>query len=186
MEYLIATYGYFVIAAGTFLEGETVLIVGAFLAHQHYLNLKLVMAAAFAGSFIGDQLYFFIGRSRTRLAANRLTGLQDRIKKFQVLLKKYDTVIILFFRFIYGLRTVAPFAIGMSDVPVLKFFILNLISAVLWSVCVGLLGYYFGHAVEIAIGEIKKIEILILMIIVLLMIIIVVKKIIRKSNIDKM
>ena len=185
MENLIATYGYIVIATGTFFEGETILLVGAFLAHQKYLNLHIVIIAAFAGSFIGDQLYYFIGRTKIGFVEKRFSRSQDRIERFQLLLKKYDTVIILLFRFFYGLRTIAPFAIGMSEIPVLKFFILNFISAVLWSVSVGLLGYYFGHAVEIAIGEIKKFEILIFLIIMLVAIIFLVRKIIRKRNLRK-
>lgn len=185
MENLIAAYGYIIIAIGTFFEGETVLLVGAFLAHQKYLNLYFVIFAAFSGSFTGDQLYYFIGRSKSGFVQKRFIKSQKRIERFQQLLKKYDIFIILIFRFIYGLRTIAPFAIGMSGVPVLKFFILNLISAVLWAILIGLLGYYFGHTVEIIIGDLKKIEIVFSAIAGLIIIIFVIRKLIRKRNLNK-
>jgi len=185
MEHLIATYGYIIIAIGTFFEGETILLVGAFLAHQKYLNLYFVILSAFSGSFIGDQLYYFIGRSKSGFVQKKFNKSQMRIEKFQQLLKKHDIFIILVFRFIYGLRTIAPFAIGMSGIPVLKFFILNLISAVLWAISIGLLGYYFGHTVEIIIGDIKRIEIILFVIAVMVIIIFVIRKAVRKRNLNK-
>jgi len=185
MEYLIVKYGYALIVLGTFFEGETILLVGAFLAHQKYLNIHFVILAAFSGSFIGDQLYYIIGRTKSSFVEKRFSKSRKRIERFQQLLKKYDIFIILVFRFIYGFRTIAPFAIGMSGVPFLKFFILNLISAVLWSLSIGLLGYYFGHTVEIIIGDIKRFEIVLSVIAGLVLIFFAVKKIVRKRNLDK-
>jgi membrane protein DedA with SNARE-associated domain len=57
-ETIIAQYGYFAIIIGTFLEGETILVIGGFLAHIGLLSLPLVILSAFIGSFSGDQLYF--------------------------------------------------------------------------------------------------------------------------------
>ena len=43
---------------------------------------------------------------------------------------------ILAVRFLYGLRTVLPFTIGMSAISALRFQVLNFAGAVLWSVLV--------------------------------------------------
>ena len=64
VEELIQRFGYLAILVGTFLEGETVLLLGGFAAHRGYLDLVGVMAAAFAGSLTGDWLYFEIGRRK--------------------------------------------------------------------------------------------------------------------------
>jgi len=61
LEYLISHYGYVALVIGTFLEGESVLIVAGFAVHLGYLKLQWVILAAFAGSVAGDQLYFFLG-----------------------------------------------------------------------------------------------------------------------------
>jgi len=53
MESLIQQHGYWVILAGTLLEGETVLVLGGFTAHRGYLDLPLVMLVAFAGGAAG-------------------------------------------------------------------------------------------------------------------------------------
>jgi membrane protein DedA with SNARE-associated domain len=64
LEDLIRHYGYLTILVATVLEGETVVLLGGFAAHRGYLDLAGVMAAAFAGSVAGDQLYFEIGRRK--------------------------------------------------------------------------------------------------------------------------
>ena len=45
------------------------------------------------------------------------------------LLERYDTGFILTFRFVYGVRNVTPFALGMSNVSALRFAGLNFIAA---------------------------------------------------------
>jgi len=59
---MIAKYGYLAVFVGTFFEGETILVLGGFAAHRGYLELPYVMLAAFVGTVLGDQLYYFIGR----------------------------------------------------------------------------------------------------------------------------
>lgn len=61
-ESLIKEFGYLAVFVGTFLEGETILVVAGFAAYETYLELPLVILFAFLGSLFGDQLYFFIGR----------------------------------------------------------------------------------------------------------------------------
>lgn len=185
MEHLISEYGYIIIAAGTFFEGETILLIGAFLAHGKYLNIYFVVFAAFTGSFLGDQLYYFIGRWRHEFILRKFRSSARRIERVKHLLKKYDIIIILSFRFIYGLRTVSPFVIGMSGVPVLKFFFLNLISAISWAVLIGMLGFFFGHTVDIIIGDIKRVEIAVSSVVILVIIILIIRKIISQRNLNK-
>ena len=50
IAHLIDQFGYWAILAGTFLEGETILVLAGFAAHQGYLRLDLVILAAFIGS----------------------------------------------------------------------------------------------------------------------------------------
>jgi len=48
LEELISTYGYAAIGIGTFLEGETILILVGFAAHRGYLELPWVIVFAIA------------------------------------------------------------------------------------------------------------------------------------------
>lgn len=75
------------------------------------------------------------------------------------ILERHQNLLILGFRFLYGLRSVTPFAIGISDVSYLRFTLLNLIGAGIWAISIGLAGYYFGQAVEAILGDIKRYEV---------------------------
>jgi membrane protein DedA with SNARE-associated domain len=66
------------------------------------------------------------------------------------------------FRFLYGLRSVTPFVIGMSRIPTPRFFLLNVLGAALWAMAIGVLGYLFGHALEAVLGDIHRYELLVL------------------------
>jgi len=158
LEALVDTYGYLTILIGTFLEGETILVLGGFAAHRGYLDLYGVILAAFVGSLCGDQLFFFLGRRHSRAILAKRPSWKIRADKVHLLLERFHTPLILAFRFLYGLRTIAPFVIGMSNVTTRKFLVLNSIGALIWAVAVGAGGYLFGHVLEVFITDIKHYE----------------------------
>jgi membrane protein DedA with SNARE-associated domain len=158
LESLVSTYGYPALLVGTFLEGETILVIAGFLAHRGYLELPWVIAVAFFGTFSGDQLYFWLGRTKGVSFLIRRPFYQRGLEKAQDLLGKHQKLIILGFRFVYGLRTVTPFAIGMSNINAKQFIGLNAIGAIVWAMLVGSGGYLFGNVLEIIIGDIKHYE----------------------------
>lgn len=158
LESITATYGYWALLIGTFFEGETILIIGGFFAHLGYLKLPWVILVSFIGTLVGDQLYFFIGRFKGQKFLSKRPVWKTRSDKIQKLLERYQTLILLGFRFIYGFRTIAPLAIGVSNVKTGYFIILNIISALLWSIVIGVGGYLFGFTLEAIIGNIKHYE----------------------------
>jgi membrane protein DedA with SNARE-associated domain len=159
MASLIATYGYVAILVGTFLEGETILVLGGFAAYKGYLQLPWVILTAFAGSFSGDQLFFFLGRKYSATILANRPSWQKRADRAQALLARYRTLLILMFRFMYGFRTVTPFVIGASPIPTVRFFFLNAISALAWATAIGTGGYFFGQVMEIFLGKVKHYEV---------------------------
>ena len=74
------------------------------------------------------------------------------------LFDQYRTLLVLGFRFMYGLRTVTPFAFGLSGISASRFFILNVIGALAWSVVVALIGYLFGAAARAVMVDVRKYE----------------------------
>lgn len=155
---LVAQYGYLAVFIGTFLEGESVLIAGGFLAHRGYMALPWVMLAAFVGSMLGDQLAYFLGRWRgPRFLAAR-PAWHARAEKVMDKLHRHKVLIILGFRFVWGLRNATPFVLGASHIPVRVFISLNAVGAAIWAVAVAAGGYVFGYALEAALGRMKHYE----------------------------
>ncbi len=155
-EQLISHYGYLAIVLGTFLEGETIVIIAGFLAHRSYLALPLVIVAAFIGTFLGDQLYFYIGYFKGKAFIHKRPAWQAKTVRVFKLLDKHQTLLILGFRFIYGIRTVTPFILGASGISPLRYFLLNFCGALLWATAFGSMGYYFGQVLELVLGKIKS------------------------------
>jgi membrane protein DedA with SNARE-associated domain len=162
LEHLIDSYGYLAILIGTFLEGETILILGGITAKLGYLQLSWVIVYAFCGTLIGDQLFYFLGRYQGASFLQRHPAWNSRAEKVRRILEGHRILIILGFRFLYGFRIITPFVIGMSRIAFLEFAILNVISAAIWSIIIGLLGFAFGHGLELVLGDIRLYEIAIM------------------------
>jgi len=155
LESLLADYGYWLIFATTFIEGESVVLIAGVAASARHLELPWVIAAAYIGSYLGDQLWFHVGRRYGKRLLQRFPRFQGPANRVFRLLERYDTGFILTFRFVYGVRNVTPFALGMSNVSALRFAVLNCVAAGMWAVTFAGAGYLFGHAVIAIIGDMK-------------------------------
>lgn len=158
LETIISRYGYAVVLVGTFLEGETILVIAGFLAHRGHLNLFLVILAALAGTMGGDQLFFHLGRWKGMSFLEKRPAWRPRAQRAIELLDRHHRWIILGFRFVYGMRTITPFVIGAGRVPPGRFALYNFLGAVAWAVAVAGLGYLLGHAVELFLADVKRYE----------------------------
>lgn len=163
LETMLSQYGYPILLIGTFLEGETIMILGGLSAHLGYLSLGKVIACGFCGTLFGDQFYFLIGRRHGKALLTRHPAWHTRADRALQKLEQNQNLLIIGFRFLYGLRTVTPIVVGMSGVPYWRFTLLNILGAGIWATCFGLIGYYFGRAAESMLGDIKQYEIVIML-----------------------
>ena len=158
IQEFISHYGYLTLIIGTFLEGETILVLAGVAAKIGYLKLVGVIMAAFLGTFAGDQLFFFMGRYNGKKILAHRPRWQSKAKKVNKWIKDHQNPVILGFRFLYGFRTITPFIIGMSEIPTRKFFIFNFFGALLWAVVFASVGYVFGQAAEYVLKDIRQYE----------------------------
>jgi membrane protein DedA with SNARE-associated domain len=158
LAFLIQTYGYGIVLVGTALEGETVLVLAGFAAHRGYIHLPGVIVAAAVGSFLADQIFFLLGRRFGSRIFHRFPTLEPGAARATQLFDRHNRLVILSIRFLYGLRTVGPMAIGMSTVSWQRFLLLNLLGAILWSAAIASLGYAFGNLLELVFDEVRKVE----------------------------
>jgi membrane protein DedA with SNARE-associated domain len=168
LQELVSTYGYAAVAVGSFLEGETVLILGGFSAHRGYLQLPWVLFSAFIGSLLGDQFYYYLGRFKGKDLLEKKPNWKARSEKVFDLMHRHQVWLILGFRFVYGLRTATPFIIGSSRISPYRFLLWNTIGAALWAIVIGVAGYLFGYTLEIFMGNLKKYEIAIFVVLIVI------------------
>ena len=167
LETLVIHYGYMVILLMTFFGGEEFLMLAGFLAHRGYLTFSLIVLSGFAGSLVADQLYFYLGRKKGSAFLDKHPSWKTRADRIRKLLHQHQNLVILLFRFVYGIRAVTPVLIGVSNVSSFKFLVLNAIGAITWAIALTSLGYYFGHAAELLLDDVKKYEFIIIGLIIL-------------------
>jgi membrane protein DedA with SNARE-associated domain len=153
IEALVARYGLPALFLGAGIEGEAVVVAGGLLAHRGLIPLPGAMVAASVGSFAADQAWFAIGR---RFRGHRWVAKAQAKPAFAralAALERHPVGFIFAFRFIYGLRTVSPIAIGTTKVPARLFLGVNAVAAVIWGVTFTLVGYLSGKAFERLMGR---------------------------------
>lgn len=167
-EAYIIHFGYIVILLSSFFAGEGILVLAGFLAHRGYLSFSLVVFVAFTGSLISDQLYFFLGREKGMAYLDKHPSWKAKTDRILKLINHHQNFVILLFRFVYGVRSITPFLIGASGISSFKYLMLNAIGALTWAVALTSVGYFFGHAAELLLDDIKKYEFIIMGVIILL------------------
>jgi membrane protein DedA with SNARE-associated domain len=158
LERIISQFGYPALIAGLLLEGETVLVLAAFLAHRGYLNLSLVILMGFLVTFASDQFFFWLGRTKGGQFLASRPAWKQNVDKAKSLLHRNTTLLFLGFRFMYGLRTVLPLVFGLSQFDPKRFAVLNFIGAFLWATIFGFAGYVFGQVMELVLVDVGKYE----------------------------
>ncbi len=157
-EILIARYGLVALFVGAGLEGETVAMIGGLLAHQRFFPLTGAMIAVAAGSFVADQIFFAIGRRFRDHPRVRKIAAKPGFAKALAAFERHPRSFIFAFRFIYGLRTVSPIAIGTTAIPARIFVPLNAAAAILWGVIFVGIGFVFGNGIERVFGKLRSAE----------------------------
>ena len=147
-EELLTQFGYPALSLGTILEGEAALILGGILAKQGYFALFWVISIAFLTTLACDQFFFFFGRIQGAKALKKWPQLEGKTRKIIHMVRKNHLWLAVFFRFVYGFRSITPFAIGLCGISPTRFLILNLLGISLWVLLLTWMGYLFGHALE--------------------------------------
>jgi membrane protein DedA with SNARE-associated domain len=189
IETLVTKYGLLAILLGAGVEGEAVVVTGGVLAHRGLVPLVPACICAAIGSFVVDQLWFMVGRRFQNHRWIKRIRAKPAFARAIDLLERRPTGFILAFRFIYGMRTVSPIAIGTSRVPFRTFLPLNAVAAAVWGPVFTLFGFYVGHALDPLIdrvaGKAKVVVLAVVVLIVFVGVIQLARHLLRQRNISK-
>jgi membrane protein DedA with SNARE-associated domain len=157
-ELLLQKFGYLAVYIGTFLEGETILVMAGFFAERGYLQLLLVIATAFAGAYSGHVFWFWLGRTRGVKLLDKFPKMKKHFGKGIRMFERYGAPAIFITQWLYGLRVTCAVIIGISRISTVKFLVYEAVTCAVWAAVIGTLGYYFGRAVERVLGKAAHIE----------------------------
>ena len=182
LQELAHLYGYWAVFLGITLEntgiplpGETIVIVGGFLAGSGELNYWLVLASAIAGAVLGDNFGYWVGRvggwqllvkigSIFRIQEQQLEQAKDRYSK-------NAAQAVFLGRFITILRIFAGPLAGITQMPYKQFLLCNFGGAAIWSTTIVSLAYFLGRVVtlEQIVGGITQLGIVALVVVIVLL-----------------
>ena len=155
---LIAEHGYWILALGCLLEGETVLILAALAAHRGYLDPVAVVTISMVCAFISNQFFFWLGRRHGTALLERWPVLAKHSAKIRGLIDRHASLAVVAVRFLYGTRIAGPILLGASSMQPLRFVVLNALSAIAWALLIGAAGWFFGEAAEAIFGHLAHVE----------------------------
>ncbi len=142
---LLQEYGYIILFVWSIMEGELGLIMAGIMAYAGQMHWGGAVLVAALGGFTGDQLYFYVGRSCRRFIHRKMRTQRRKFALAHLLLKRYGWPLVFVQRYLYGMRTVIPMAIGLTRFSARKFAIINFCSALVWSYLTISLAYLFGQ-----------------------------------------
>ena len=152
----VEDWGYVILFFWGILEGELGLIFAGLATHDGKMNLFIAIFVAGLGGFVGDQIYFYIGRFNRKKIQEEFTSQRRKFALAHLLLKKYGWSIIFIQRYMYGMRTIIPMSIGTTRYSALKFAIINLFSAWVWAAITIILTWVFGEEIFIVLDWFKN------------------------------
>jgi membrane protein DedA with SNARE-associated domain len=129
------------------LPGETTLVAGAAAAAAGELELYLVIIFGALGAIVGDSCVFWIGHrghGQLRAFVADKAG-EDNVQRVEELFVRRGVVVVIFGRWIPGLRMVVSLTAG-GLMPYRKFLPLSIVGGFLWATQSSLMAYFLGKA----------------------------------------
>lgn len=136
---------------GTFVPGSTAMFLAGAIAGTGSLNLGWLFVCAVAGAIAGDGLSYWLGR-RYRDMIVQLWPFRTHPKMLEAgkqYFAKHGARSVVFARFIAPVRAIVPVVAGMLGMTPTRFYLMNILSALLWAPAHILPGVVFGASLQL-------------------------------------
>lgn len=153
-------YGYWAVFGGILLEnlgiplpGETVTIVGGFLAGSGELNYWFVLTSATLGAVIGGTCGYWIGRYAGWAFLLKLGKFlripETKLEEIKAQFTENAGKAVFFGRFIALLRVFSGLLAGITEMSYGQFFLYNLAGAIVWALVMVTLAFFVGKVIAL-------------------------------------
>ena len=156
-------------------EGSTMIIIAGVLCFLHMLPIQKTFLVAILGAFLGDQLWYWIGRLYAPMLLKKFPSLKPKIQKLSSHIQKRGDILSFSGRFIYSGAILFPFTLGMYRFSYKRFFIFDGMGVTLWSFLGIGVGYLLGTGAEYFFGKMRKVWHLLAIIAIIIAVVILVK-----------
>lgn len=136
---------------GLIVPGSTFVVFIGALAAEGWWDLGDLIWFATIGAILGDGISYLLGKKGKLLFKEEGRFFKrSYLEKGEAFFRKHGAKSVFLGRFIGPVRPVIPFVAGLSRMDAKRFYIWNILSAVLWASSTLLAGYFFGYAWKLA------------------------------------
>ncbi|WP_375723375.1 DedA family protein [Arcobacter sp. KX21116] len=147
MEDIINQWGYLALFLYSFGGGFVGLVVASVLAYSGDLNIYICIIVAASSNFLGDQFLFYMARTNKNYAKDIMKKHGRKVALAHLWMRKYGSPVVFLQKYVYGIKTLIPLAMGLTKYSFKKFTIFNFFATILWAVIVGYISYKLGEVV---------------------------------------
>lgn len=140
----LQSYGYIILFVYSLGGGMVAILAAGILSASGYFNLSFCIILAFIANVIGSTLLFVLGKYYKKDLMPYFRKHRRKLALAQMKIKQYGSFLIVFQKFIYGLKTFIPIAAGFARFNFAKFCLINTLATALWAFVLGYLGFAFG------------------------------------------
>lgn len=140
----LATYGYIGLFLYSLGGGFVAIIAAGVLSFMGKMDLTTSILIAFVANALGDFLLFYMARYQKTMMMDGLRKHRRKLALAHIMMRKNGSWIILIQKFVYGIKTLIPIAVGLTKYDFKRFAVLNVLSAAVWALVFGLGSYYSG------------------------------------------
>ena len=167
MEDFIREWGYIALFAYSFGGGFVGLVIAGVLSYAGDLNIYISILVAGVSNFIGDQFLFTLARRNKAYAKDMMKKYGRKVALAHILMRKYGSFVVILQKYIYGIKTLIPLAMGLTKYSSMKFIVFNGIATILWAIIVGFASYTAGEYILASTDEFKYVGLAIVVVILL-------------------
>ena len=141
----LETYGYIALFLYSLGGGFLGLLAAGVLSFAGKMDISLSIAIAFVANFLGDMLLLYMSRYHKSEVMGYLHKHRRKLALSHILMKKHGSWVIFMQKYVYGIKTLIPLAIGLTKYDFKKFAVLNFFASAIWALSVGFGSYFSGN-----------------------------------------
>lgn len=146
LNYIIE-YGYIILFLYSLGGGMIAILAAGIACANGSFNIGICITIAAIANFLGDEILFYLAKYNGNELLPYLKKYKRQLAIAKIMFKKNGIKIIFIKKYIYGFKTIIPIIIAITKYNDVKFLLANLISAIIWSLSLGLMSYFAGDFV---------------------------------------
>lgn len=178
------SWGYLILFMYSLGGGYIGIVAAGILSSLGNMDIGISILIAFVGNAFGSSALTFLGRYQKKDILKYFSKHRRKLALVHVWMKKYGILLIFASKYLYGIKTIVPLAVGISKYNLKKYLIVNIISCGLWALIVGILAFVASEFIKHIFEKIDSVSYLmpVFLVIIALLVWLLLKKISKKST----